>query len=195
VFQEVNKEIDKLTRELHKQILAGITIKEKKASNVVDAIRNLYITGYPNDPIEAALQKLFEEIGLFISNYFSSASSSVPKENVDMYTNRKSVYMQSIQNLEAEESTSYDYKSLADLYEDGDGLTEYLDNYVEAHDEKRIKKFYFQKKNLENFIHDFLDSADLFYAILTAIDEGDIRPNLFVADPKIQNSEQKVSDS
>ena len=84
------------------------------------------------------------------------------------------MYLQSVQSIQDEEA-NYHYKSLGDLYEDGDGLTEYLDNYVEFKEERKTKKFYFQKKNLENFIQDFLDSVDLFYSILTALKDGELR--------------------
>ena len=160
---------------------------------IVDAIKNLFTTEYPNDPVEVSVQKLFDEIAAFISNYFSSSNMTMPKENVDFYSNRKSVYMQSLQNLDNEEASNH-YKSLADLYEDGDGLSEYLDNYVETQTERRIKKFYFQKKNLENFINDFLDSVDLFYCILNAIRAGELRQQLVLPEAKLQQYENKVRD-
>ena len=190
ILAEVYNEAIKLTKEIHKQILETITIKEKKASVIGEAIQNLFITEYPNDPIDTTLQKLFEEIGSFISNYFSTSNTSIPRENVDLYVNRKSVYMQSLQSIQDEESSHY--KSLGDLYEDGDGLTEYLDNYVEFQDERKIKKFYFQKKNLENFVRDFLDSVDLFYTILNTIQEKGLKEYVHLPEPKLQQYEQKV---
>lgn len=192
IFREAYDEVLKLTWEMHRQIIENITIKEKKAPVVIEAIKNLYITNYINDPLELALQKISEEIRSFISYHFSVPNTSVVKENVDIYSNRRSVYMKSMQNVDANEN-SYHFKTMNDLlYDDGDGLAEYLDNYVETKKERKVNKFYFQKKNLENFISDLLDTVDLFYEIFTAITEGEFRKYLTLPKAKLQRYDQNV---
>jgi len=185
IFREVFEEIQKLAHEVQKQILSLITINEKNGFVIIEAIRNLYITAYSSEPVDTALQRLFDEIGGFISNYFSTS---------EVIPNRKSRDFHSIRD---EEVHSY-YKSSGDLHEDADGLTEYLDNYVEFKEEKKakMKKFYFQKKNLENFVQDFLDSIDLFYAILAALKEGKFREFMDqkYEDKAIEQYERCVND-
>jgi len=187
IFNKVYQEVQKLIREFHRQVLDGITIKEKKLSRILILIQYLFITKYGADPIDTAIKKILDEFNYFIANYFSN-HNELPKNSSSK--DRKST-MKVLQDADGNELPN-DYKGLTELFEDGDGMAEYLDNHIETHEDRKAKKFYFQKKNMENFISDVLDSMDIFYVIKFAISRKEFREYLNLTEEATDQYELSV---